>query len=105
MSASRRQTGSVTLARYTDPHGRPHRVVLSGHLLVDLSPPPRPGPRRRRARHPGGGAAAVGGMSPRGAATASRGLPAPAQLVDPDGSVRNEALSPDAQVAWYARIV
>src|SRR5918999_479833 len=42
MSASRRQTGSVTLARYTDPAGRAHRVVLSGHLLVDLSPRERP---------------------------------------------------------------
>jgi hypothetical protein len=33
------------------------------------------------------------------------GLAAPAQLVDPDGSVRHEALSADAQVAWYSRIV
>jgi hypothetical protein len=33
------------------------------------------------------------------------GLAAAAQLVDPDGSVRHEALSADAQVAWYSRIV
>jgi hypothetical protein len=26
-----------TLARYTDPHGRPHRVILRGRLLVDLA--------------------------------------------------------------------
>jgi hypothetical protein len=39
-----RQAGpKATLARYTDPHGRPHRVVLSGRLLVDLATgdPPR----------------------------------------------------------------
>jgi hypothetical protein len=33
------------------------------------------------------------------------GLAAAAQLFDPDGSVRHEALSADAQVAWYSRIV
>jgi hypothetical protein len=32
----------TTLARYTDGAGRPHRVVLSRHLLVDLSPRQRP---------------------------------------------------------------
>jgi RepB DNA-primase from phage plasmid len=37
--------------------------------------------------------------------SSSNGLAAPAQLVDPDGSVRLEALSADAQVAWYSRIV
>ena len=37
MGASRRQTGSVTLARYTDPHGRPHRVVLRGWLVLDIA--------------------------------------------------------------------
>ena len=42
MGASGQQTGAITLARYTDPAGRPHRVVLSGHLLVDLSPRQRP---------------------------------------------------------------
>jgi hypothetical protein len=33
----------ATLARYTDPHGQPHRVVLRGRLVVDLAPgePPR----------------------------------------------------------------
>jgi RepB DNA-primase from phage plasmid len=35
----------------------------------------------------------------------SRGLEAPAELVDPDGSARLEPLSPDAQVALYARVV
>lgn len=37
------QRARTILARYTDPAGRPHRVVLAGHLLVDLSPrqPPR----------------------------------------------------------------
>jgi hypothetical protein len=35
----------------------------------------------------------------------ANGLDAAAQLVDPDGSVRLEALSADAQVAWYSRIV
>jgi RepB DNA-primase from phage plasmid len=44
-------------------------------------------------------------MNARAASQGSRGLAAPAQLVDPDGSVRLEALSPDAQVALYARIV
>jgi hypothetical protein len=27
----------ATLARYTDPHGCPHRVVLRGRLLIDLA--------------------------------------------------------------------
>jgi hypothetical protein len=32
-----------TLARYSDPHGRPHRVALAGRLVLDLaaSEPPR----------------------------------------------------------------
>ena len=40
---SRRDAAKATLARYTDPHGRPHRVVLRGWLLVDVaaSLPPR----------------------------------------------------------------
>jgi hypothetical protein len=37
MAASRQQTGSLTLARYTDVHGRPHRVVLRGRLVLDLA--------------------------------------------------------------------
>jgi hypothetical protein len=40
-----------------------------------------------------------------GGRRSANGLAAPAQLVDPDGSVRLEALSADAQVAWYSRIV
>jgi hypothetical protein len=39
---SRQDRSLTTLARYTDPAGRPHRVVLSGHLLVDVSPRQRP---------------------------------------------------------------
>jgi hypothetical protein len=43
VSGKRRQTGSLTLARYSDPHGRPHRVVLRGRLVLDLArrEPPR----------------------------------------------------------------
>jgi hypothetical protein len=44
-------------------------------------------------------------MSARGGRRSAKGLDATAQLVDPDGSVRHEALSADAQVAWYSRIV
>ena len=44
-------------------------------------------------------------MSARSATSHAGGLAAPSQLVDPDGSVRLEALSPDAQVALYARLV
>ena len=43
--------------------------------------------------------------APAGRRRAATGLAAPAQLVDPDGSVRVESLSADAQVAWYSRIV
>jgi hypothetical protein len=43
--------------------------------------------------------------APVGGRGSANGLAAPAQLVDPDRSVRLEALSADAQVAWYARIV
>jgi hypothetical protein len=32
-----RKNGAKALARYTDPHGRPHRVVLRGRLLIDLA--------------------------------------------------------------------
>jgi hypothetical protein len=35
---SGKDTAKATLARYTDPHGRPHRVVLRGRLLIDLAP-------------------------------------------------------------------
>jgi hypothetical protein len=35
---SRKDSAKATLARYTDPHGRPHRVVLRGRLLIDLAP-------------------------------------------------------------------
>jgi hypothetical protein len=35
---SRKDATKATLARYTDPHGRPHRVVLRGRLLIDLAP-------------------------------------------------------------------
>jgi hypothetical protein len=38
-------------------------------------------------------------------APAASGLAAPVQLIDPDGSARNERLSPDAQVACYAQVV
>jgi len=37
MSRSKAQTTRVVLARYTDPHGRPHRVVLRGRLVLDVS--------------------------------------------------------------------
>jgi hypothetical protein len=33
---------TLLLARYTDPHGRPHRVVLRGRLLIDLAPRQQP---------------------------------------------------------------
>jgi hypothetical protein len=36
MSASQANTGRTVLARYTDPHGRPHRVVLRGRLVLDV---------------------------------------------------------------------
>jgi hypothetical protein len=39
---SREDAAKATLARYTDPHGRPHRVVLRGRLLIDLAPRQRP---------------------------------------------------------------
>jgi hypothetical protein len=32
-----RKDSAKLLARYTDPHGRPHRVVLRGRLLIDLA--------------------------------------------------------------------
>ena len=34
---SRKDAAKATLARYTDPHGRPHRVVLRGRLLIDVA--------------------------------------------------------------------
>jgi hypothetical protein len=37
MGAKGRQTGSLTLARYTDVHGRAHRVVLRGRLVLDVA--------------------------------------------------------------------
>jgi hypothetical protein len=35
---SAKHAAKATLARYTDPHGRPHRVVLRGRLLIDVAP-------------------------------------------------------------------
>src|SRR5215218_9080663 len=32
-----KKEAAKTLARYTDPHGRPHRVVLRGRLVIDLA--------------------------------------------------------------------
>ncbi len=40
MSAKRRRQEARSLARYTDPHGRPHRVVLRGRLAARPGPPP-----------------------------------------------------------------
>jgi hypothetical protein len=37
MRRSKAQTTRVVLARYTDPHGRPHRVVLRGRLVLDVA--------------------------------------------------------------------
>jgi hypothetical protein len=37
MSRSTQDTRRVVLARYTDPHGRPHRVVLRGRLVLDVA--------------------------------------------------------------------
>jgi hypothetical protein len=37
MSRSKAQTTKVVLARYTDPHGRPHRIVLRGRLVLDVA--------------------------------------------------------------------
>jgi hypothetical protein len=37
MSRSKPQTTRVVLARYTDPHGDPHRVVLRGRLVLDVA--------------------------------------------------------------------
>jgi hypothetical protein len=36
MSGSTRDRKRTVLARYTDPHGRPHRVVLRGRLVLDV---------------------------------------------------------------------
>jgi hypothetical protein len=36
MSASKAERKRTVLARYTDPHGRPHRVVLRGRLVLDV---------------------------------------------------------------------
>jgi hypothetical protein len=36
MRRSQAQGTRVVLARYTDPHGRPHRVVLRGSLVLDV---------------------------------------------------------------------
>jgi hypothetical protein len=36
MSRSKANTGRTVLARYTDPHGRPHRVVRRGWLVLDV---------------------------------------------------------------------
>jgi hypothetical protein len=37
MSRSKTDRERSVLARYTDPHGRPHRVVLRGCLLLDVA--------------------------------------------------------------------
>jgi hypothetical protein len=37
MSGPKRDRKRTVLARYTDPHGRPHRVVLRGRLVLDLA--------------------------------------------------------------------
>jgi integrase len=37
MSRSKTDRAGTVLARYTDPHGRPHRVVLRGRLVLDLA--------------------------------------------------------------------
>jgi hypothetical protein len=37
MGAKGRQTGSPILARYTDPRGCPHRIVLRGRLVLDVA--------------------------------------------------------------------
>jgi hypothetical protein len=37
MSRSTQDARRVVLARYTDPHGRPHRVVLRGRLVLDVA--------------------------------------------------------------------
>jgi hypothetical protein len=37
MSRTKPQTTRVVLARYTDAHGRPHRVVLRGRLVLDVA--------------------------------------------------------------------
>jgi hypothetical protein len=36
MSRAKANTRRPVLARYTDPHGRPHRVVLRGRLVLDV---------------------------------------------------------------------
>jgi hypothetical protein len=37
MSRSKAHIARTVLARYTDPHGRPHRVVLRGRLVLDVA--------------------------------------------------------------------
>jgi hypothetical protein len=37
VSRTKLPTTRVVLARYTDPHGRPHRVVRRGRLVLDVS--------------------------------------------------------------------
>jgi hypothetical protein len=37
VSRSKVDIARTVLARYTDPHGRPHRVVLRGRLVLDLA--------------------------------------------------------------------
>ena len=43
MSATKADRQDTLLARYTDPHGRPHRIVLRRDLVVDVcaGEPPR----------------------------------------------------------------
>jgi hypothetical protein len=37
MSRTKADIAHTVLARYTDPHGRPHRVVLRGRLMLDVA--------------------------------------------------------------------
>jgi hypothetical protein len=37
MSRSKTHRERTLLGRYTDPHGRPHRVVLRGRLVLDVA--------------------------------------------------------------------
>jgi hypothetical protein len=37
MSGSKRERKPTVLARYTDPHGRPHRIELRSRLVLDVA--------------------------------------------------------------------
>jgi hypothetical protein len=53
MSRSKPQTTRVVLARYIDPHGRPHRVVVRGRLVLDVSVGDFPRLVARLSKHEG----------------------------------------------------